>query len=359
MRRTVVLLLLVALTSAAPAGEEGRLLAISAGRVILGNGEELGPSSILIRGEWIEAVGPGVVAPPGALRVDATDAVVMPGMISAHAWLDLEGTLGETARASTPALRAAVAIDPQSKAFAKERASGVTALLLAPSDRNVVGGRPALVLTDETATMLSETVGTKLAVGAPALNTARFPATHWGALDLLRRQGEIPGPWFVHAKTTGDVQAALTLMRSFPAATVRIVHGDDAWKHAKEIGLAGAAVIWGPADVSSEPLFLAGPKRLDEAGVALAFATDSRAGSLRLTAVLAHRSGLSRKATIRALTSGAAELVGAADHIGTIAKGRRADLVILSGDPLDLSAGVRQVFVGGKLVHSAKEAATR
>lgn len=63
--------------------------------------------------------------------------------------------------------------------------------------------------------------------------------------------------------------------------------------------------------------------------------------------------GLSPAQALVAATSGAAQLLGLADSIGTIEEGKRADLVVVEGDPLDIR-GVRgrieAVYQDGRLV---------
>jgi imidazolonepropionase-like amidohydrolase len=59
---------------------------------------------------------------------------------------------------------------------------------------------------------------------------------------------------------------------------------------------------------------------------------------------------------IRSATSWAAELLGLQDTIGTVDVGKRADLVLVDGDPLaDIGAlaKARVVVKGGKVVHRA------
>lgn len=72
---------------------------------------------------------------------------------------------------------------------------------------------------------------------------------------------------------------------------------------------------------------------------------------LRLTAALAHRSGLEAKRAILAVTSTPARLLGVADRVGSIAVGRDADLVVLTGHPLHVSSHVSRVIVSGRTVY--------
>ena len=77
------------------------------------------------------------------------------------------------------------------------------------------------------------------------------------------------------------------------------------------------------------------------------------AASLRLTVGAALRAGLDRDAALRALTSDAATLAGIDAHVGLLAAGRDADLVLWSGDPVDPTSRVLAVWIDGKIVHHA------
>lgn len=63
--------------------------------------------------------------------------------------------------------------------------------------------------------------------------------------------------------------------------------------------------------------------------------------------------GLTPSEAFMATTSIAADLLGLADEIGTVGVGKRADLVVLAGDPLDvrgMRARVRAVYQDGRQV---------
>jgi imidazolonepropionase-like amidohydrolase len=67
------------------------------------------------------------------------------------------------------------------------------------------------------------------------------------------------------------------------------------------------------------------------------------------------RNGLPRDAAWRALTVGAAQILGVADRVGRIDKGADADIVLWSGDPLDLGSRVVAVYVDGVCAYGAEK----
>jgi imidazolonepropionase-like amidohydrolase len=96
-----------------------------------------------------------------------------------------------------------------------------------------------------------------------------------------------------------------------------------------------------------------------DAGVRIAMGTDSGVGphgrNLEELALMA-AGGMKPAAVLAATTSAAAQLLGLADTTGTITTGKRADLVVVDGDPYDftgLKERVRAVFQGGRRVRGA------
>ena len=63
------------------------------------------------------------------------------------------------------------------------------------------------------------------------------------------------------------------------------------------------------------------------------------------------KNGLSRAEALRAATLAPAELLGLGSRIGSIEKGKDANLVLLTGDPLDAQTWVDQVLIDGKTVY--------
>jgi imidazolonepropionase-like amidohydrolase len=80
-------------------------------------------------------------------------------------------------------------------------------------------------------------------------------------------------------------------------------------------------------------------RRAAEAGVKVAMGTDCPVAphgtNLRELQLMAEN-GFTPTRALVAATSSAAELMGLSDELGTIAAGKRADLVVVDGDPLDL-----------------------
>ncbi len=90
------------------------------------------------------------------------------------------------------------------------------------------------------------------------------------------------------------------------------------------------------------------PGVLDKAGVRFAlvsgFAPDFLVGIRK-----AIEKGLPRDTALRAVTLTPAEILGVADRMGSIEKGKIANVVVWSGEPLSKDAKIKMVFVDGEL----------
>jgi imidazolonepropionase-like amidohydrolase len=106
-------------------------------------------------------------------------------------------------------------------------------------------------------------------------------------------------------------------------------------------------------------------QRAVEAGIRIAAGTDGGTGynphgGLPDQVALLARHGMTAERALGAATRGSARAIGLAETHGQLATGRRADLIVVDGDPLaDLAAlhEVRAVYLGGRLANDAGEAA--
>lgn len=100
-------------------------------------------------------------------------------------------------------------------------------------------------------------------------------------------------------------------------------------------------------------------RRAVKAGVKIAMGTDSGVtphGQNLRELTLMEEDGLTPVDVLLATTRSAAELMGLADELGSLEPGKRADLVLIDGDPFifaDLRARIRAVYKDGALVAGA------
>jgi imidazolonepropionase-like amidohydrolase len=76
---------------------------------------------------------------------------------------------------------------------------------------------------------------------------------------------------------------------------------------------------------------------------------------LALQAALAVKEGLDPDTTLRSITANPARILGLDDRVGTLKPGLDGDVVLWSGDPLDMRSRALHVFVAGQPVYHYEE----
>jgi imidazolonepropionase-like amidohydrolase len=137
--------------------------------------------------------------------------------------------------------------------------------------------------------------------------------------------------------------------------------GEEAWKVAADLKAHNIPVIL-PAtlrlpdeedDPYDKPNII--PGELLKAGVKFAFATygpgsDNNPRNLPYEASAAAAFGLPKEEALKGVTLYPAQIWGVGDELGSIEKGKWADLIVTDGDPLEARTQVRQVFIKGAAV---------
>ena len=175
-------------------------------------------------------------------------------------------------------------------------------------------------------------------------------------------QGKMP--LFIHVESGPDILQMLALKKEFAALRLVLVGAGEGWTVAREIAAAGVPVIASPlkdlpASFEQIAATQSNAGRMKAAGVTLAVGMvdddDARqaqqmpqmAGNLVAIGRLPGATGLSWADAFASITSKPAEIAGLGAEIGSLLPGRRADVVIWSGDPLELSSGVEKVWIDG------------
>ncbi len=94
------------------------------------------------------------------------------------------------------------------------------------------------------------------------------------------------------------------------------------------------------------------PNDFYKAGVKICFGTFDVefARNVPFQAAQAVAFGLPHDEALKALTINSAEILGAGDQIGSIEKGKLADLIITDGDPMQAKTNIKQMFIAGREV---------
>ena len=359
---------------------------------------------VLMEAGKVVAAGANLSA-PGAKVIDAHGAYATPGFIDPHThiglWADGErddtGDGNEATDPVTPHLRALDAVNPVDPCFAEACRAGVTSVAAGPGSANVLGGQFLAMKTHGKSlkTMLiKEPLAMKAAFGENPKHVygsnGKRPGTRMGTAAVLRealyeareymekRAGKDADkrPAFnlknealamvlrrelllkMHAHRADDILTAIRIVKEFDLRA-SVEHCTEGHLIADELREAGVGVILGPLLCDrSKPelknLTMKAPAILHRAGVKFALMTDHGVipeQYLPVEAGLCVREGLPEMEALRAITINAAEVIGLADRIGSLAPGKDADLVLFDGHPLETRTHASLVLVNGEIAY--------
>jgi imidazolonepropionase-like amidohydrolase len=396
----------------------GNPAAIVGGYVVPIAGDPIDGATILIQDGKIAAVGAGLDIPTDANVIDAGGKWVLPGFIEAHGHVGVheegEGWAGsdsnELTEPVTAHVRALDAINPADLGFRDAVSGGVLAVNVNPGSGNPIGGQTAALkcwgrTVDEM--LLRAPAGMKSALGENPKRVygerKQSPSTRLGTAAVIRgalvdaanylarmeaeeRKSEADRkpvdrdlklealgmvlrreiPWRQHCHRADDIATALRLAEEFGYELV-IDHGTEAHLLADMLAAKDIPVIIGPLFTSRSKVelrnrSLANPGKLAVAGVTIAITTDHPVVPINFLvhqAALSVKHGLDAMTALRALTINPARIVGVDDRLGSIEPGKDADLVVWSGDPLDVLSRVEHALVNGAEVYSFADGEAR
>ncbi|MBF6025323.1 amidohydrolase family protein [Lysobacter niastensis] len=357
-------------------------------------------ADVLVSGGTIRAVGTGLSAPANAQVVDAQGRALTPTLFGGITEIGLEEVSGEKATvdesltlgASTkemtvrPEFDVTLAYNPASVLIPVTRIEGIGWTLLGAdsgSGGSIVAGQGGVVRLDGSADPVGpRELFIKLGSDAAGL-TGNSRAAQWMILDQLidEVRGRI-APDSHAALLTPAGRAALAkylgggsrvvvsvhraadirqLLRWSARHNVRIAiaGGAEAWQLAPQLAQAKVPVFVDPlsnlpGDFDRIGSTMENAARLRAAGVQVGFTQSGDAShnarKVRQLAGNAVAAGLPWADGLAGLTRVPAEAFGVADRFGSIAPGKRADLVLWSGDPLEVSSVALQVWMDGRAI---------
>ena len=189
------------------------------------------------------------------------------------------------------------------------------------------------------------------------------------ALDALQPALTGREPVAFEAGLQREITRALDMAKEFNLSPI-ITGGTEADLAAAELKRANARVLFSlnypvrprtlapDADEPVRELRLRAhaakaPGELARAGIPFAFSGAGLVapGDFVKNVARAVKDGLSEDAALRALTLDAAKIAGAADRIGSLEKGKIANIIVTDGDLFNERTRVRHVFVDGRMVN--------
>ncbi|GAA4354629.1 amidohydrolase family protein [Kangiella marina] len=354
-------------------------------------------TDILIENGLIRTIGEGLTA-DSALEINAKGKVVTPGIFAVMNQVGLVeiGAIAGTNDAGVEeidGLGASLSVDevfnPKSTLIPMNRAGGVTRTLIKPyngtslfaglgSVMDMSGDYDSLIVSDvavfatygEYAASLNG--GSRAAAlrdleqafsqaneyldNAGAVKSGEYRELDYSLSDLatLGRVLDQEIPLVVSVNRANDILTVLDFAKSHELALV-LEGAAEGWKVADKISKAGVPVILNPMD-NIPSSFESLNKRyenaalLNKAGVRVMFSSETHnAQNVRYAAGNAVAYGLPYDKALAAMTNAPAKVFGGASNYGKLMPGFKAELVVWSGDPLEVTTHAEQVIIDGKV----------
>ena len=358
-------------------------------------------ADVLVSGGTIRAVGTGLSAPAGAQVIDAQGRPVTPTLFGGITEIGLEEVSGEKDTVDNtlalgaetkqmtvrPEFDVTLAFNPESILIPVTRIEGIGWTLLGAGTAtggSIVAGQGGIVRLDGSADPIGpRELFLRIGGGDAAGLAGNSRAAQWMILDQLidEARGRISpdanaalltpasratlakylgggGRVVVQVNRAADIRQ---LLRWSARHNVRvaIAGGAEAWRVAPMLASAKVPVFVDPlgnlpADFDQIGATMENAARLRAAGVQVGFTqagdASHNARKIRQLAGNAVANGLPWDDGLAGLTRVPAETFGVSDRLGSIAPGKRADLVMWSGDPLEVNAVALQVWMDGRAI---------
>ncbi|HSG90102.1 MAG TPA: amidohydrolase family protein [Pseudomonadales bacterium] len=399
-------LLAMAATLLSPAVLADRLAVVDARVHTLATAGVLEGATVLIENGRIMAVGVDLAVPEGYAVIDGAGRDLTPGLFVGYSTIGLAEVNGvdesndrrvdpEELRGEAETLGAAFsvarAVNAESVLYGVARAGGVLHAMTGPlpgaqvfaGQASVIrldGPRQTLVAPDAAMIAAVGVAGARISGGSRAaalvrLEQAFVDAQVYTNSAALVRGGQASNlslsridlaalasfvasgrPLGVMADRASDILHVVAILRERGVQPV-ILGGVEAWKVADELAAADVPVLLDPLMNIPDNYDQLGARLdsaaiLHRAGVRVGFMerTGHEVREIRQYAGNAVAWGMPREAALAAITRVPAEIWRVDDRIGRIAPGMAADMVLWTGDPLELTTWADTVIIDGRVV---------
>ena len=356
-------------------------------------------ADVLIREGKVAAVGSNLDVPAGATVVAAGGKPLTPGLFAGLTSIGVEEVSGEAATVDEylklgappwqaqwrPEFDVTLAYNPRSILVPIAQIEGLTWAVLAPGiaaegGSLLAGQGAAITLDGRYDAVLDNSRSLFVAIGGDAIGlSGGSRAAQYMLLDQAVREARTTGPlgdrtlllpagrevlarylkggrFVFDANRAADIRQVLAMAKRYGIKPV-IAGGSEAWVVANELAAANVPVLLDtlanlPSSFDRIGARLDNAALLSRAGVRVGFAqsvadVSHNARKIRQVAGNAVAHGLAWDAALAGLTSVPAEVFGVAGTRGHIAVGQAADLVLWTGDPLEVTTVAQQVWIGG------------
>ncbi len=395
-----------------PASENTGTFYITNATIHVGNGQIISNGTVEINKGKIGKIGSAVAVPAGAKIVDAKGKQVYPGLISPITNLGLKEVSGGVRGTNdyseigsmNPSVRSIVAYNTDSKVINVLRTNGILLANVIPQDeegsRQLISGTSTVVQLDawnwedaaykvdgqmhfNMPSLIARRGRFSFGAGAPQGDPVKRALEQIETVkdffkeakaylaepvhketnlnyEATRNLFDKKQKFFVHCNAVKEMLLAIDFVKEFGFDVV-IVGGADSWQIAPLLKQNNIPVILGQAhalpvsndDDIDQPFKT--PYLLQKAGVLYAIGDNdgtTRGRNLMFNAGTAAAYGLTKEQALSAITSNAAKILGIDNVTGTLEEGKDANLVISSGDILDMGQSiVEMAFIQGRKVN--------
>jgi len=387
------------------------LILIRGGTVITVTGETIENGDILLKDGRIAEIGKNLPAPKDATVIEAAGKFIMPGIIDAHSHIGVYSWPGVPAHDDgneatfpiTPEVRAQDSFNADDPAIRLAVAGGVTTIQSLPGSANLIGGETFVLKlkpgrTAEGMKIQDAPKGIKMALGENPKRVYgernEMPSTRMGNYAMMRawfvkaqdyaRRWErfekkpddsdkeppvrdlrletldkiLDGEYLVHVHcyAKDEMLRMIAVADEFGFKIRSFEHTLEGYKIADTLAARDIAACtwtdwWGFKVEAFEGIPQA-PAILASRGARVVFHSDSadQIQRLWLDAAKAVRYGMDKQKALEALTINPAWVLGLENRIGSIEKGKDADIAIFSGHPFNIYSLVEMTIVDGEIV---------
>jgi len=406
----IIFILLSALAASQPAIPSPPIL-IKGGTVITVTGGIIENGDVLLENGKIAEVGKELKSPLDATIIDARGKFIMPGIIDSHShigvysWPDVPAhdDGNEETNPITPEVRAQDSFNAEDPAIKLAVAGGVTTIQSLPGSANLIGGQTFVLKlkpgkTAEQMKIKDAPRGMKMALGEnPKMiygERNEMPSTRMGNYAMMRtwfvKARDYAEKWdryerkktdpkneppardlklealaqvlkgeflvHVHCYTKDEMLRMIAVADEFRFKIRSFEHTLEGYKIADTLAARGIAACtwtdWWGFKVEAFEGIPQSPGLMAARGVRVVFHSDSgeQIQRLWLDAAKAVRYGMDRQKAFEALTINPAWVLGLDGRIGSIEKGKDADIAIFSGHPFNIYSLVEITIVDGEIV---------
>ncbi|GMQ28414.1 amidohydrolase family protein [Algoriphagus confluentis] len=354
-------------------------------------------TSVLVENGKITQVGANLSAGDAEV-IDCTGMFVYPGMIDSGTRLGMVevSSVPETVDYAeignvTPNMQALTTINPNAEAIGVTRVSGVTTVLAVPTGGlfpgtaalinlngytpdQMYGGFKAVVMnfpssgrrgrfdrrSDEDIKKEAEKSMKEAdeiwnnAKNYLELKNSGATLHYYPEMEHLSKVLAKELPLLVQVNAASDIQNAIQWVKD---KDIRVIFSGvaEGWRVAEDLAKSGIPVITGPVqDLPTRQsdrydAAYANAGKMAKAGVKVALRTDEEENvrNLPFHAAFAAAYGLGKEEAWKAVTINPAEIMGIADHYGSVEVGKRANLIVATGDPFETRTQIMHVFIDG------------